>query len=196
MSIIGPRPGLWNQDVLTAERDKYGANDVKPGLTGWAQINGRDELEIPEKAKLDGYYVQNMGFKMDGKNRTRNIQINEIYEYDLNNTETELDEYCTKADFVFNLAGVNRPENPEDFMKGNFGFGKYFGSRDMGLFLDLAVYSIIAENNAVQYYPDYTYNHPLFTEKMKQYSDSTVSDFLNSVTDDQSTGFLNTCLPL
>lgn len=60
MSIIGPRPGLWNQDVLTAERDKYGANDVKPGLTGWAQINGRDELEIPEKAKLDGYYVQNM----------------------------------------------------------------------------------------------------------------------------------------
>ena len=70
--------------------------------------------------------------------------------------------------------------------------GKYFGSRDIGLFLDLAVYSIIAENNAAQYYPDYTYNHPLFTEKMKQYSDSTVSDFLNSVTDDQSTGFLNT----
>ena len=70
--------------------------------------------------------------------------------------------------------------------------GKYFGSRDMGLFLDLAVYSIIAENNAAQYYPDYTYNHPLFTEKMRQYSDSTVSDFLNSVTDDQSTGFLNT----
>ena len=69
--------------------------------------------------------------------------------------------------------------------------GKYFGSRDMGLFLDLAVYSIIAENNAAQYYPDYTYNHPLFTEKMKQYSDSTVLDFLNSVTDDQSTGFLN-----
>ena len=54
MCIIGPRPALWNQDVLTAERDKYGANDVKPGLTGWAQINGRDELEIPVKAKLDG----------------------------------------------------------------------------------------------------------------------------------------------
>ena len=70
--------------------------------------------------------------------------------------------------------------------------GKYFVPRDIGLFLDLAVYSIIAENNAAQYYPDYTYNHPLFTEKMKQYSDSTVSDFLNSVTDDQSTGFLNT----
>lgn len=57
MSIIGPRPALWNQDDLVAERDKYGANDVKPGLTGWAQINGRDELEIPVKAKLDGEYV-------------------------------------------------------------------------------------------------------------------------------------------
>ena len=56
MSIIGPRPGLWNQDFLTAERDKYGANDVKPGLTGLAQISGRDELEIPNKAKLDGVY--------------------------------------------------------------------------------------------------------------------------------------------
>lgn len=67
MSIIGPRPGLWNQDLLTAERDKYNANDVRPGLTGWAQINGRDELEIPEKAKLDGDYVQKLGFKMDMK---------------------------------------------------------------------------------------------------------------------------------
>lgn len=67
MSIIGPRPGLWNQDILTAERDKYNANDVKPGLTGWAQINGRDELEIPDKAKLDGDYVQNIGLKMDAK---------------------------------------------------------------------------------------------------------------------------------
>lgn len=76
MSIIGPRPGLWNQDVLTAERDKYGANDVKPGLTGWAQINGRDELEIPEKAKLDGYYVQNMGFKMDmGKTEQETLRL-------------------------------------------------------------------------------------------------------------------------
>nr|WP_295267961.1 sugar transferase [uncultured Catenibacterium sp.] len=67
MTIIGPRPGLWNQDVLTAERDKYGANDIKPGLTGWAQINGRDELEIPDKAKLDGEYCKNIGFKMDAK---------------------------------------------------------------------------------------------------------------------------------
>lgn len=67
MSVIGPRPGLWNQDLLTAERDKYGANDVKPGLTGWAQINGRDELEIPDKAKLDGEYVSKMGLGMDIK---------------------------------------------------------------------------------------------------------------------------------
>ena len=67
MSVIGPRPGLWNQDLLTAEREKYGANEVKPGLTGWAQINGRDELEIPEKAKLDGDYVKNLNFKFDCK---------------------------------------------------------------------------------------------------------------------------------
>lgn len=67
MSVIGPRPGLWNQDLLTAERDKYNANDVKPGLTGWAQINGRDELEIPDKARLDGEYVEKMGFAMDIK---------------------------------------------------------------------------------------------------------------------------------
>ena len=65
MSIIGPRPALYNQDDLVAERDKYGANDVKPGLTGWAQINGRDELEIPVKAKLDGEYVERMGFFFD-----------------------------------------------------------------------------------------------------------------------------------
>lgn len=58
MSIIGPRPALWNQDDLVAERDKYGANDIMPGLTGWAQINGRDELEIPVKAKLDGEYTE------------------------------------------------------------------------------------------------------------------------------------------
>ena len=67
MSIIGPRPALWNQDDLVAERDKYGANDVKPGLTGWAQINGRDELEIPIKAKLDGEYVERQSFFFDCK---------------------------------------------------------------------------------------------------------------------------------
>ena len=65
MSIVGLRPALWNQDDLVAERDKYGANDVTPGLTGWAQINGRDELEIPVKAKLDGEYVKKYGFTMD-----------------------------------------------------------------------------------------------------------------------------------
>ena len=67
MSIIGPRPALWNQDDLIAERDKYGANDVKPGLTGWAQINGRDELEIPAKAALDGEYIEKMSFLFDCK---------------------------------------------------------------------------------------------------------------------------------
>ena len=73
MSIVGPRPALWNQDDLIAERDKYGANGVRPGLTGWAQINGRDELEIPVKAKLDGEYVTALnagkfkGFAMDVK---------------------------------------------------------------------------------------------------------------------------------
>ena len=65
MSIVGPRPALWNQDDLVAERDKYGANDVTPGLTGWAQIHGRDELEIPVKAKIDGEYVKKYGFTMD-----------------------------------------------------------------------------------------------------------------------------------
>ncbi len=67
MSIIGPRPALWNQDVLVSERDKYNANEVKPGLTGWAQINGRDELEITYKAKLDGEYVNKMSFLFDVK---------------------------------------------------------------------------------------------------------------------------------
>jgi O-antigen biosynthesis protein WbqP len=67
MSIIGPRPALWNQYDLIEERDKYGANDVLPGLTGWAQINGRDELPIEVKAKLDGEYVEKIGLWMDVK---------------------------------------------------------------------------------------------------------------------------------
>ena len=67
MALIGPRPALWNQDDLIAERDRYGANDVKPGLTGWAQIHGRDELEIPEKAKMDGHYVSQLGPIIDIK---------------------------------------------------------------------------------------------------------------------------------
>lgn len=65
MAVVGPRPALWNQYDLIEERDKYGANDIRPGLTGWAQINGRDELEIPVKARLDGEYVDRMGLKMD-----------------------------------------------------------------------------------------------------------------------------------
>lgn len=65
ISVIGPRPALWNQEDLIAERDKYGANDVYPGLTGWAQINGRDSISIEDKAKLDGEYVRHFGFIMD-----------------------------------------------------------------------------------------------------------------------------------
>ena len=67
MSIIGPRPALWNQYDLIAERDKYGANDIRPGLTGWAQINGRDELPIDVKARLDGEYVEKLSFPFDCK---------------------------------------------------------------------------------------------------------------------------------
>ncbi len=67
MSVIGPRPALWNQDDLIAERDRYGANDVKPGLTGWAQVNGRDELPIDVKARYDGEYVKNLSFGFDCK---------------------------------------------------------------------------------------------------------------------------------
>ena len=65
MSIIGPRPALWNQYDLIEERDHYGANDVLPGLTGWAQIHGRDELPIAKKAELDGYYIQHLSFGLD-----------------------------------------------------------------------------------------------------------------------------------
>ena len=65
MAVVGPRPALWNQFDLIAERDKYGANDVRPGLTGWAQINGRDELPIDVKARLDGEYVKRMSFGFD-----------------------------------------------------------------------------------------------------------------------------------
>ena len=67
MSVVGPRPALWNQYDLLALRDACGANDVRPGLTGWAQIHGRDELELEEKARLDGYYVEHLGFVMDLK---------------------------------------------------------------------------------------------------------------------------------
>lgn len=80
MSIIGPRPALWNQDFLTSERDKYGANDIKPGLTGLAQISGRDELEIPEKAKLDGLYAQNLKYSsMSGLQMDTKILLGSVY---------------------------------------------------------------------------------------------------------------------
>ena len=67
MSVIGPRPALWNQYDLIAERDRYGVNRLTPGLTGWAQVNGRDELPIPVKAKLDGYYAEHLSFSLDLK---------------------------------------------------------------------------------------------------------------------------------
>ena len=67
MAVIGPRPALWNQYDLIEERDKYKANDIKPGLTGWAQINGRDELDIDVKAQLDGYYAEHISFLFDCK---------------------------------------------------------------------------------------------------------------------------------
>ena len=67
MSIIGPRPALWNQDDLVEEREKYHANDIRPGLTGWAQVNGRDELEIPVKAKYDGEYIEKISLWFDIK---------------------------------------------------------------------------------------------------------------------------------
>ena len=67
MSVVGPRPALWNQYDLIAEREKYGANDVTPGLTGWAQVNGRDSLEIGEKARLDGEYARELSFRLDVK---------------------------------------------------------------------------------------------------------------------------------
>ena len=67
LSLVGPRPGLWNQDILTAERDKYGVNEMKPGITGWAQINGRDSISIEEKAKLDGYWKEHESFLFDLK---------------------------------------------------------------------------------------------------------------------------------
>ncbi len=67
VSFVGPRPALWNQDDLVAERERYGANDVTPGMTGWAQVNGRDELPIPVKAELDGAYVRRMSFLFDAR---------------------------------------------------------------------------------------------------------------------------------
>lgn len=114
MSVIGPRPGLWNQDILTAERDKYGANDVKPGLTGWAQINGRDELEIPVKAKLDGEYVEKLGILMDIKCFLGSVGV---FAHDESVVEGGTGE-MKKAEYS-NTEKINNQE-----LIGNIGFGE------------------------------------------------------------------------
>ena len=114
MSVIGPRPGLWNQDILTAERDKYNANDVKPGLTGWAQINGRDELEIPVKAKLDGEYVEKLGLLMDIKCFLGSVGV---FAHDDSVVEGGTGE-MKKAEYS-NTEKINNQE-----LIGNIGFGK------------------------------------------------------------------------
>ena len=75
MAVVGPRPALYNQDDLVAERDRYGVNSVRPGLTGWAQVHGRDELEIPEKARMDAYYVEHIGFLIDLKCFIKTIRV-------------------------------------------------------------------------------------------------------------------------
>lgn len=113
MSVIGPRPGLWNQDVLTAERDKYNANDIKPGLTGWAQINGRDELEITVKAKLDGEYVRKMGPVMDAKCFLGSVGV---FAHDDSVVEGGTGE-MKKAEYL-NTEKINNQE-----LIGNIGFG-------------------------------------------------------------------------
>ena len=133
MSLVGTRP------ILQDELQKYELHHrariaIKPGITGMWQVSGRSDItDFEEVVRLDTEYiskgmvgtalVNNLKNIRDGKNKTRpDLYIDEIYEYDLNSTAEELDEYSQKADFVFNLAGVNRPENPEDFMRGNFGF--------------------------------------------------------------------------
>lgn len=101
MSVIGPRPALWNQDVLIAEREKYHANDVKPGLTGWAQINGRDELEIPVKAKLDGEYVENA------------IDMGEFYRVPCDKRDLNYDKYFKEGDVERNTLTEFNSSNTE-----------------------------------------------------------------------------------
>lgn len=132
MSIIGPRPALWNQADLVAERDRYGANDVLPGLTGWAQINGRDELEIVDKAKLDGEYCERMSLGMDircflgtiksvadgdgvveGGTGTIHERDREVYNED---------DYQIRHDTSFPL----RPGVPEEDRETDWGFKKTF----------------------------------------------------------------------
>lgn len=118
MSVIGPRPALWNQDLLIAERDKYGANDVKPGLTGWAQINGRDELEIEDKARLDGEYVRNIGVLMDIKCFLGSLHV---FGKDNSVVEGGTGKMCKDTDKVFRY--YTDGKNDADLI-GNIGFGE------------------------------------------------------------------------
>lgn len=114
MSVIGPRPALWNQDLLTSERDRYGANDVKPGLTGWAQINGRDELEIADKAKLDGEYVSHMSFGMDCK-----CFFGSVHVFRKDETVVEGGTGAMKREPVSENASENAPENTQENVPEN-----------------------------------------------------------------------------
>ncbi|WP_373215108.1 sugar transferase [Ruminococcus sp. 5_1_39BFAA] len=151
MSVIGPRPGLWNQDLLTAERDKYGANDVKPGLTGWAQINGRDELEILDKAKLDGEYVKKMGLGMDIKCFLGSIHV---FGKDESVVEGGTGEMKKK-----NVGRHYTDGKSDDELIGHIGFGEPVEADKDGhkRVLITGVDSYIGESfraYAVEYYPD------------------------------------------
>lgn len=128
MAIIGPRPALWNQDDLIAERDKYGANSIRPGLTGWAQINGRDELEIPVKAKLDGEYVEKLSFAFDVKCFFGTIKsvlkhdgvveggTGELHKEKAEKEKAESEK--AKAESENEKPGTSRRKNEEDFNNG------------------------------------------------------------------------------
>ena len=188
MSLVGTRPIL--QDELRQYELHHRARiAIKPGITGMWQVSGRSDItdlgNLPtflKRVTIGKLSDTDPELMKPNQNFLKYFPDAELPESKNRTSRSS----CLRVGAYFVLRKIIEECSLKDIL------GKYFGSRDMGLFLDLAVYSIIAENNAAQYYPDYTYNHPLFTEKMKQYSDSTVLDFLNSVTDDQSTGFLNT----
>lgn len=188
MSLVGTRPIL--QDELRQYELHHRARiAIKPGITGMWQVSGRSDItdlgNLPtflKRVTIGKLSDTDPELMKPNQNFLKYFPDAELPESKNRTSRSS----CLRVGTYFVLRKIIEECSLNDIL------GKYFGSRDMGLFLDLAVYSIIAENNAAQYYPDYTYNHPLFTEKMKQYSDSTVLDFLNSVTDDQSTGFLNT----
>ena len=188
MTLAGTRPIL--QDELRQYELHHRARiAIKPGITGMWQVSGRSDItdlgNLPtflKRVTIGKLSDTDPELMKPNQNFLKYFPDAELPESKNRTSRSS----CLRVGAYFVLRKIIEECSLNDIL------GKYFGSRDMGLFLDLAVYSIIAENNAAQYYPDYTYNHPLFTEKMKQYSDSTVSDFLNSVTDDQSTGFLNT----